>query len=182
MPHVDEITILALLLGLAACTGVPWRRGLRGRRFLTVAFLAFYGYALAAMLAAHCADIAYSTAVHARSPDGSVFAYNWRTYSLLLFGVLLMRQGAACLRAARRLARGEADARADALRGVGVVLAVVLPTVPLHGVFGTAFSVWSALTLLVVAAGAHASGRAPAAPRATDGVPGGRSVPRLTTA
>ena len=182
MPHVDEITILALLLGLAACTGVPWRRGLRGRRFLTVAFLAFYGYALAAMLAAHCADIAYSTAVHARSPDGSVFAYNWRTYSLLLFGVLLMRQGAACLRAARRLARGEADARADALRGVGVVLAVVLPTVPLHGLFGTAFSVWSALTLFVVAAGEHAPGRAPAGPRATDGVPGGRPVPRLTTA
>jgi hypothetical protein len=147
-----------------------------------VAFLAFYGYALVAMLAAHCADVAYSTAVHARSPDGSVFAYNWRTYSLLLFGGLLMRQGVACLRAARRLARGEADARGDALRAVAVVLAVVLPTVPLHGVFGTAFSVWSALTVLVVAAGARAPGRAPAGPRAADDVPGGGPIPRLTTA
>ena len=164
--------MLALLLGLAACVGSQWRRGLRGRRLAVVVFAAFYGYALVAMLAAHCADVAYSTVVHHRSPDGSVFAYNWRTYSLLLFGVLLIRQGAHCLRAALRLGGGEQGARADVLRAAGVVQVIVLPTVPLHGVFGTAVAVWSALTLLVVAA----------ATRAPAGAPAGARAARLTTA
>jgi hypothetical protein len=167
MPHVDEVVMLALLLGLAACAGSQWRRGLRGRRLAVVVFAAFYGYALVAMLAAHCADIAYSTVVHTRSPDGSVFAYNWRTYSLFLFGALLIRQGAHCLRAALRLGGGEPAARADVLRAAGVVQVIVLPTVPLHGVFGTAVAVWSAMTLLVVAAAARApAGAPPAAPAA----------------
>jgi hypothetical protein len=173
MPHVDEIVMLALLLGLVACAGSQWRRGLRGARLLAVVFAAFYGYALVAMLAAHCADVAYSTFVHNRSPDGSVFAYNWRTYSLLLFGALLIRQGAHCLRAALRLGGGEQAARADVLRAVGVVQAIVLPTVPLHGVFGTAVAVWSALTLVVVAAATRAPARLAARPAA---------AARLTTA
>jgi hypothetical protein len=120
-----------------------------------VLFASFYGLGLVVMLAAHCADIVYNTVLGHRAMDGSTFSYGWRTYSLLLFGALLIRQGALCLLAALRLGRGEASARADVLRAAGVVLAIVLPTLPIHAFFGTLLSGWSALTLLVVAVAAR---------------------------
>jgi hypothetical protein len=91
--------------------------------------------------------------------DGSRFSYNWRTYSLLLFGVLLIDRGVRCLRAVRRFAAGDATARADFLRNAGVVLGFTLPTIPVHAFFGTLVSVSSALALLVAAVGLRARAR-----------------------
>ena len=169
MPYVDPIVMAALALGLVACARFAWRSGARGRSLPAIFLAAFYGHTLVVMLAAHCADVVYATVVGRSSVDGSAIGYSWRTYSLLLFGALLIRQGVLCLRAARAMARGEMAARADVLRAAALVLALVLPLIPIHAFFGWLISGATALTLLVVAlAGrvpvrARASGLAPSA-------------------
>jgi hypothetical protein len=119
-------------------------------------FVSFYGVGLVATMAAHCADIIHNLALRNRSMDGSLFSYNWRTYSLLLFGVLLIDRGIRVLRAARRLAAGDRAARTDILKSGALVLAITLPLIPVHAIFGVLMSVWSSLALIVTVAGLHA--------------------------
>lgn len=160
MMYIDQAVLVILLVGAVASGTDHWRRGQRRWRLTALTFLSFYGVGLVAMLSAHCADIIYKTVLANRSViDGSLFSYNWRTYSLLLFGVLLIDRGGRCFRAARRFARGNTDARAEFLKNAGVVLAITLPTIPIHAFFGTLIVAWSALALVVAAAGLRAPGR-----------------------
>ena len=159
MPYIDQIVILALLAGLLAAGAFHWRAGVRGRRLAAAVLASFYGVVLAAMLAAHCADVTYNTVLGNRSlVDGTRFAYDWRTYSLLLFGALLIVQGVRVLRATPGLARGELAARAEILRTGALVLAIAAPTIPIHAFFGSLISGLSAVTLLAT----YALVRAPA--------------------
>src|SRR5687768_6736235 len=89
MPYIDPIVMASLALGLLACAAGAWRLGARGPRLLATFFAAFYGLTLVVMLSAHSADVLYNTVLRSRAMDGSAFGYNWRTYSLLLFGALL---------------------------------------------------------------------------------------------
>ncbi len=170
MPHVDQFVMIALALGLASWGAYAWRRGLRGFGFAGVLFALFYGHTLVVMLAAHCADVAFNTARGRSVIDGSAISYDWRTYSLLLFGALLVHQGARSVRAGLRWSRGASDAAPEVLRATAVVLALVLPTIPIHAFFGVLIGGASALTAGVVAAAARAA-RAPAAVPRTTGVP-----------
>ena len=157
MMYIDQIVLLLLGLGLVGGAVIHWRDGQRGWRLAALGFVSFYGAGLVAMLAAHCADIIYNTVLANKSViDGSPFAYNWRTYSLLLFGVLIIDRGVRTLLATRRFSRGDATARGNVLRSVGVVLAITLPTIPIHAFFGTIMAVWSTLALIVAAAGLRA--------------------------
>jgi hypothetical protein len=161
MPHIDLLVLVTLVATFGVCARLQWRRGARGRRLAAGLAAGFHGSALVVMLAGHCVDILYSVAVGNRSPDGSVFAYNWRTYSLLLFGVLLVRAGVDALRIAMRLAAGDTAAHADHRRLVALVLAIVAPTIPLHGIFGWAISGLSALAAATVALAARSRAAAP---------------------
>ncbi|HEX5830961.1 MAG TPA: hypothetical protein VFY16_08280 [Gemmatimonadaceae bacterium] len=165
MPYVDPIVLALLLIGLLASIGYQWRRGLRGRRLVVTVFAMFYGLTLMTMLSFHCIDVLYGVTHRLPSMTGAPIAYTWRTYSLLLFGALLVWLGARCVRAATRMGRGEAPARGDFLRLAVVVLAIVLPIIPIHAFFGYLISAASALTILVVAVVGRgtAGGAAPAA-------------------
>ena len=162
MPHIDLIVVVALVASFAACARLMWRRGARGRLLAAGLVAGFHATAVVVMLAGHCLDVTYSTVLGNRSVDGSVFAYNWRTYSLLLFGAVLIRLGVACLGSALRLASGDVAARTELLRSIGVVVLVVAPTIPLHGIFGWAISGLSAVAALVVATAAPQPRRATA--------------------
>ncbi|GLC25677.1 hypothetical protein [Roseisolibacter agri] len=164
MPHIDQIVMLALLAGLVASGTFHWRAGVRGRRLAATVLASFYGVVLVAMLTAHCADVTYNTVLGNRSfVDGRPFAYDWRTYSLLLFGVLLIVQGVRVLRATPGLGRGEPAARAAILRTALLVLAIAAPTIPVHAFFGSLISGLTVLTL----GGTLALGRVPARDDAT---------------
>lgn len=167
MPHIDQIVLGLMLAGLVASIVDHWRGGQRGWRLATVTFISFFGIGLVTMMAGHCADIIYNVVLANRSViDGSPFTYNWRTYSLLLFGVLLIGCGVRCLGAVRRFARHDDAARQDVLRNAGVVLAITLPTIPIHAFFGGLMSGWSLLALIVASVGLrgtpHPAGREPA--------------------
>ena len=154
---IDQVVQIVLLVGLTAVGIDHWRHGQRGWRLAALAFVSLYGVGLVATMSAHCADIIHNLVLRNRSlVDGAPFSYNWRTYSLLLFGVLLIDRGIRVLRAARRFAGGDASARTDILRNGAVVLAITLPIIPIQAVFGVLMSVWSSLALIVTVAGLRA--------------------------
>ena len=159
MPYIDQIVLLLLAAGLVASIGYQWRRGLRGRRLAVTVVAMFYGHTLVTMLGFHCVDVVYGLANRLPSMGGAPFAYNWRTYSLLLFGALLVWLGVRCLRAALRIGRGDAAARAEFRRLALVVLAIVVPVIPLQPFFGYLISAASALAMLAVVAGVPATER-----------------------
>jgi len=151
---IEQVVQIVLFVGLFVVGIDHWRRGQRGWRLATLVFVSFYGVGLVATMAAHCADIIHNLVLRNRSlVDGAPFTYNWRTYSLLLFGVLLIDRGIRVLRAARRFAAGDHGARNDILRSAALVLALTLPLIPVHAVFGMLMSVWSSLALIAAAAG-----------------------------
>jgi hypothetical protein len=160
MPHVDQIVLALLLSGLIASIAYQWRQGARGVALAAAALAAFYGVTLVTMLGAHCADVLWGLTHRLKSMTGAPFAYDWRTYSLLLFGALLVTLGARALGAALAMGRGEPGARAAFLRVAALVVAIVAPIIPIHAFFGWLISGASALTMLVVAA-AGARVRAP---------------------
>ena len=150
MPYIDQIVLALLLVGLLGSGLDHFRRGHRRWRLTAFTCLSFYGVGLTAMLAAHCADVIYNVALaNASVINGSRFAYDWRTYSLLLFGGVITDRGVRILRAVRRYSAGDTTPRAEILRHAGVVLAVTLPTIPIHAFFGTIMTVWSSLALVV---------------------------------
>jgi hypothetical protein len=155
--NIDQVVQVLLFVGLVVVGIDHWRRGQRGWRLAALVFVSFYGVGLVATMSAHCADIIHNLVLRNRSlVDGSPFTYNWRTYSLLLFGVLLIDRGIRVLRAARRFAAGDRAARTDILKSGALVLAITAPLIPVHAVFGVLMSVWSAVALIVAAAGLRA--------------------------
>jgi len=153
MPHVDHLVLVLLPTWLLASVAYQWRRGLRRARLAAAALGMFYGLTLMTMLGAHCVDILYGLAHHLTSMTGAPFRYDWRTYSLLLFGALLITLGARALRAALAMARGEPGARTAFLAVAAIVLAIVVPLIPVNAFFGTLMTGASTIALLGVAAG-----------------------------
>jgi hypothetical protein len=153
MPHVDQVVLALLLVSLVGSLVYQVRRGVRGRRLAVTVFAMFFSLTVINTLVMHCVDIFYGLTHHLTSMTGKPFAYDWRTYSLLLFGALLIWFGARCFQAALRMGRGEERGRIEFLRLVVVMLAIVLPLVPVNPFFGPLASIASALALLVVGLG-----------------------------
>ena len=154
MPYTDPIVLGLLLVSLIGSLVYQWRHGLRGGRLALVTFAMFYGLSVIAALGMHCVDVLYGLTHRLTSfVTGKPFAWNWHTYSLLLFGVLMISLGARWLRGALRLGRGDAAARTELLRLAGIMLLIVLPTVPIQPFFGVVASGLSVIALLVVGLG-----------------------------
>jgi hypothetical protein len=154
MPYTDPIVLGLLLLSSIGSLIYQWMRGLRGGRLAVVSFSMFYGLAAISALGMHCLDVLYAFTHGVTSfATGKPFAWEWHTYSLLLFGVLMIWLGAQCLRRALRLGRGDASARSEFLRLAGIMLLIVLPTIPIQPFFGLVASGLSVIALLVVSVG-----------------------------
>jgi hypothetical protein len=151
VPYTDPIVLGLLLASLLGSFVHQWRRGLRGGRLAVVSFAMFYGLAVISALGMHCLDVLYGLSHHLRSfGTGKTFAWDWHTYSLLLFGVLMISLGAWCLRYALRMGRGDDSARTAFLRLAGIMLVVVLPLIPIQAFFAVVGSALSVIALLVV--------------------------------
>jgi hypothetical protein len=148
----DKTVLITIGVATAAAIVAFWRMGVRGRRYAVSTWAAFYGIAITTMLAMHCIEIAYYTVIGAKSFKDGVFKYDFRVYGLELMGAVLVVLGIRALRAAVGMARGEREARRSMLKTLAVVLAVALPIIPIHWIFGYLVSGLSAITVLVVAA------------------------------
>jgi hypothetical protein len=157
MPYTDPIVLGLLLLSLIGSLVFQWRRGLRGGRLAVVTVAMFYGLAAIIALSMHTLDVLYGYSHRNTSfVTGKPFAWDWHTYSLLLFGVLMVGFGARCLHLALRLGRGDAGARTEFLRVSAAILLVVLPLIPIQAMFGVVAAGLSVIALLVVGLGGRA--------------------------
>jgi len=164
MPFTDPIVFGLLLLSLVGSLGYQWHRGLRGGRLAAVSFAMFYGLAVISALGMHCLDVLYGLSHHLTSfGTGKTFAWDWHTYSLLLFGVLMIWLGARCLRYALWMGRGDVGARTAFLRLAGVMLLIVLPLIPIQAFFAVAGTALSVIALLVVGLVGRRSATGPSA-------------------
>ena len=166
MPYTDPIVLGLLLLSLVGSLVYQWRRGLRGGRLAVVTYAMFYGLAVISALSMHCLDVLYGLTHGLKSfGTGKAFAWDWRTYSLLLFGMLMIWLGVRYLRGALRMGRGDASARGELLRLTGVLLLIVLPLIPIQAFFAVIASALSVIGLLAIGLG----GRSLARVRVEDG-------------
>lgn len=157
-----DLTVLVLIFAGTILAALLLRRRIRGRLLFDAVWLSFYGLVLILMMSAHSAEIVYrivAARAAAGHPAGSM--YDFRVYSLLLLGALLIWAGVACLRAARSLSRGSAGARRTALRVIMVVVAIVAPLIPIQRVFGILLTVLGLLAILVLKSGSPTSRPAP---------------------
>ena len=169
MPYTDPIVLGLLALSLLGSFVFQWRCGLRGGQLAVVAFAMFYGLAVIAALGMHCLDVLYGLTHRLKSfGTGKTFGWDWHTYSLLLFGVLMIWLGAQCVRRALRMGHGDTSARTEFLRLAAVMLLIVLPIIPIQPFFAVVGTALSVIALLVVGFGGRASAASPSSIRSPD--------------
>jgi hypothetical protein len=144
---------LAVLIGIVASTG--WwmrrlrRRGLRAGRYAAASAVGFLGLTLVIMMTAHCLDVLSRLAV-GTSYQGAAFVYDFRAYSLLLLGVVLIACGTRLLRVSLRIGGSATEVRVEAIRALLAVLALVTPLVPIQGFFAIPLCAIAGLAMLLV--------------------------------
>ena len=148
MPWSD----LVVLLGIV--TSIGWwmirlrRQGLRGGRYAAAGVVGFLGLTLVITMTAHSIDV-FSRLVVGTGYDGAAFGYNFRTYALLLLGSVLIAAGARLLSVAWSIGNRR-DARGPVARPILVVLALVVPLIPIHGFFAIPLSATAGAAMLLV--------------------------------
>jgi Na+-driven multidrug efflux pump len=161
MPYTDPIVLGLLVVSLVSSVILQWRRGLRAGRLAVASVAMFYGLAVISALGMHCLDVLYGFTHHLTSfGTGKPFAWDWHTYSLLLFGASMIWFGVQCVRRALRMGAGAdaGSARIEFLRLAGVMLLIVLPIIPIQPLFGVVGSALSVIALAVVGLGGRGWG------------------------
>lgn len=146
--YADYYALAAKLAIIIFFVARAWRAGARGALLLAASWVFLVGTFVAVMLSFHNAEIVYRALTNQgsyRSP-GSGFTYDFRFYSLVLFGCVMISQGVPMMRAARDLSRGSGEAAGRLLRPTLVVLALSAPLIPIQ-FFGAVLTACAALNL-----------------------------------
>ena len=101
------------------------------------------------MMLGHCIEN-LSQAVAAGVNDSASWTYDFRFYSLQLLGVLLIWCGIRYLRATLKISRGEVEGRRMAWGNTLVILAIVVPLIPIQTLFAGLLTGLGIVTLLVL--------------------------------
>ena len=132
--------IMALLFVLAAIGAAVWlavnaRRRLAPGRLATVGAVdLFCGLAILGQMALHLASV-IGRAVSGRGFGGAArFVYDFRFYSLLLLGVVVIIPGLVFVVHARRLTEGDARAWRHALWAGGALLLIDIPLIQIDAI------------------------------------------------
>ena len=125
------------------------RGGVRGRR-TAGAWAYFLGAFITVALAFHIAENIWRILPGTPVTDAVKPEYDFRFYALLLFGAVMIAQGAAIMKAARALVFGKDAARRSLLRHTLLVLALVVPLIPLQ-IFASIITILSGINLAALA-------------------------------
>jgi len=117
----------------------------RGRR-LASAWAYFFGTFVTVSMALHNAEIVWRIIPGTVVSHGAKPVYDFRFYGLLLFGTLMLIEGARMMKAARLLAFGDASACFLLRRQTLIVLALCVPLIPIH-VFASVTTILGVLNL-----------------------------------
>ena len=163
--YADYYALAAKLAIIGFFVVRAWREGVRGALLVAGSWAYLVGTFVTVMLSFHTAEIVYRALTDQGSyhNPGAGFTYDFRFYSLVLFGCVMISQGVPMMRAARDLSRGAGGAAGRLLRPTLVVLALSAPLIPLQ-FFGSVLTACALLNLLALLV-ARAALRRKAAPR-----------------
>jgi hypothetical protein len=150
MPNPDVLVPIGLLAGVLFGWHNLRRRGLRKQDLVMSLWVLFYGLALVLMMALHVFEVTYHLVAGGTTLTGQAWRYDFRSYSLLLLGALLIWQGVVLLKSAGGVTRTR-EICFEAFKATAIVLAVVVPLIPIQAFFGVILTVLSVVTLLFLA-------------------------------
>ncbi len=141
----DGLFLLAVLVATAGFAVWVRRSGASGT-FAAAGTLDFlYGLLVALLSAVHIVVVTNVRVRAALASSAGDFSYDFRFYSLMLLGAVLLVPALVCVRAAPAITRGDPDAMRRALRATLLLLAVNLPLVPVQPGFAVPFTMGAAL-------------------------------------
>lgn len=147
--YADLFSIVLLLILVTVFVVRAVRSGVRGRR-IAGAWAYFFGTFITVALAFHVAENIWRIIPGTPVTDAVKPEYDFRFYALVLFGVVMLVQGTAIMKAARALTFGEETARAALVRHTFIVLALVVPLIPIQ-IFASMITVIGVLNLTALA-------------------------------
>jgi hypothetical protein len=125
------------------------RGGVRGRR-LAAAWAYFLGTFITVAMSFHVTENIWRIIPGTPVTDAAKPEYNFRFYALVLFGAVMLVQGVGVMKSARALTFGEASARGALFRRTLIVLALVVPLIPIQ-VFASMITILGVVNLAALA-------------------------------
>jgi hypothetical protein len=140
------IVMMVASIGFAAVTR---RRRVPGALVAAAAVDLYCGVVIASLGTMHLLAVVGRALAGKGSGPGGTFVYDFRFYSLLLFGVTLITLALAALTAVRRLTHGDAAGGRVAVAASLVLVALNIPLVPIQA-FALAPSVFALANLVAL--------------------------------
>lgn len=145
-----EFLFMLALIGASVWFAVAARRRQVPRALVAVAASnLFCGGLVAGLGGAHLAAVVGRAMASTGTGAEGTFVYDFRFYSLVLLGVLLMAGGLACVSSLRRLTRGEPAGWSLAFWTSIALLAINVPLMPIQG-FAVGFSAFLSVNLVIL--------------------------------
>jgi hypothetical protein len=134
------VIMIGMIFGSIGFAAAARRRRVPGALVAAAAIDLYCGVVIASLGTMHLLAVVGRALAGKGSGPGGTFVYDFRFYSLLLFGVALMTPALAALTAVRRLTRGDAAGNRVAVSASVALLALNIPLVPIqafaHGPVG----------------------------------------------
>jgi hypothetical protein len=141
------VLLIALIVATIVFAAAARRRRVPHALVALAAINLFCGGLVASLGTAHLLAVVGRALAGKGSGPGGTFVYDFRFYSLVLLGVLLLGASVACVTAVRSLARGEAAGRRVTCSAAVMLLALNVPLMPIEG-FATGFTVFALVNLV----------------------------------
>jgi hypothetical protein len=143
------VIMIGMIVGSIGFAAAARRRRVPGALVAAAAIDLYCGVVIASLGTMHVLAVVGRALAGNGSGPGGTFVYDFRFYSLLLFGVTLIAPALAALTAVRRLTRGDAAGGRVAGSASLVLLVLNIPLVPIQA-FAMAPSVFALANLVTL--------------------------------
>jgi hypothetical protein len=143
------VIMIGMIVGSIGFAAAARRRRVPGALVAAAAIDLYCGVVIASLGTMHVLAVVGRALAGKGSGPGGTFVYDFRFYSLVLFGVTLITPALAALTAVRRLTRGDAAGGRVAVSASLVLLALNIPLVPIQA-FAMAPSVFALANLVAL--------------------------------
>jgi hypothetical protein len=143
------VLMIGMIIGSIGFAVAMRRRGVPGALVAAAAIVLYCGVVVASLGTMHLLAVVGRALAGRGSGPGGTFVYDFRFYSLLLFGVTLITPAMAALTAVRRITRADAAGGRVAVSASLVLLALNIPLVPIQA-FAMAPSVFALANLVAL--------------------------------
>lgn len=147
--YADNVALGVLIISMMIFLVRARRGGARGRKFAVGAWAYFFGAFITISLSFHIAENLWRIIPQTPISHGTKPVYDFRFYSLILFGAVMLAQGLAITKAAKRFALGETEERKKIIRRTLITLALCAPLIPIQ-IFGSVLTIIGLLNLAFV--------------------------------